>query len=155
MLIQFSSKCFRSGGISRMFLWSIWLLCGTECVIVSNFSVCLPLWAGKIPPESTLIFNVDLLEIRNGPRSHESFQEMDLNDDWKLSKQEVSGLLFLWGNPLGGNLMGSCRGKGKDKPKLVSLTLSKTKVKMHSCAAPCWASDPSWTTGSRDLKGVH
>ncbi|XP_065522056.1 peptidyl-prolyl cis-trans isomerase FKBP14 [Lathamus discolor] len=44
---------------------------------------------GKIPPESTLIFNIDLLEIRNGPRSHESFQEMDLNDDWKLSKQEV------------------------------------------------------------------
>ncbi|XP_030058400.1 peptidyl-prolyl cis-trans isomerase FKBP14 isoform X2 [Microcaecilia unicolor] len=28
-------------------------------------------------------------EIRNGPRSHESFQEMDLNDDWKLSKAEV------------------------------------------------------------------
>nr|XP_021503673.1 peptidyl-prolyl cis-trans isomerase FKBP14 isoform X1 [Meriones unguiculatus] len=44
---------------------------------------------GKIPPESTLIFNVDLLEIRNGPRSHESFQEMDLNDDWRLSKHEV------------------------------------------------------------------
>ncbi|XP_069852120.1 peptidyl-prolyl cis-trans isomerase FKBP14 isoform X3 [Dipodomys merriami] len=44
---------------------------------------------GKIPPESTLIFNIDLLEIRNGPRSHESFQEMELNDDWKLSKQEV------------------------------------------------------------------
>lgn len=44
---------------------------------------------GKIPPESTLIFNIDLLEIRNGPRSHESFQEMDLNDDWKLSKHEV------------------------------------------------------------------
>lgn len=66
-----------------------------ECVIVFNFSICLPFWAGKIPPESTLIFNVDLLEIRNGPRSHESFQEMDLNDDWKLSKQEVSGLLFL------------------------------------------------------------
>ncbi|GAB5568652.1 peptidyl-prolyl cis-trans isomerase FKBP14 isoform X1 [Prionailurus iriomotensis] len=43
----------------------------------------------KIPPESTLIFNIDLLEIRNGPRSHESFQEMDLNDDWKLSKDEV------------------------------------------------------------------
>ncbi|XP_017448176.1 peptidyl-prolyl cis-trans isomerase FKBP14 isoform X1 [Rattus norvegicus] len=44
---------------------------------------------GKIPPESTLIFNIDLLEIRNGPRSHESFQEMDLNDDWKLSKHEL------------------------------------------------------------------
>ncbi|XP_073189697.1 peptidyl-prolyl cis-trans isomerase FKBP14 isoform X2 [Lepidochelys kempii] len=44
---------------------------------------------GKIPPESTLIFNIDLLEIRSGPRSHESFQQMDLNDDWKLSKDEV------------------------------------------------------------------
>ncbi|NP_001398497.1 peptidyl-prolyl cis-trans isomerase FKBP14 isoform 5 [Mus musculus] len=44
---------------------------------------------GKIPPESTLIFNIDLLEIRNGPRSHESFQEMDLNDDWRLSKHEL------------------------------------------------------------------
>ncbi|KAH0627347.1 hypothetical protein JD844_002941 [Phrynosoma platyrhinos] len=49
---------------------------------------CLCL-VGKIPPESTLIFNIDLLEIRNGPRSHESFQEMDLNDDWKLSRDEV------------------------------------------------------------------
>lgn len=44
---------------------------------------------GKIPPNSTLTFVVELLEIRNGPRSHESFQEMDLNDDWKLSQQEV------------------------------------------------------------------
>ncbi|XP_019946495.1 peptidyl-prolyl cis-trans isomerase FKBP14-like [Paralichthys olivaceus] len=44
---------------------------------------------GKIPPESTLTFIIEVLEIRNGPRSHESFQEMDLNDDWKLSKHEV------------------------------------------------------------------
>ncbi|KAJ8354434.1 hypothetical protein SKAU_G00220010 [Synaphobranchus kaupii] len=44
---------------------------------------------GKIPPESTLTFDIELMEIRNGPRSHESFREMDLNDDWKLSKQEV------------------------------------------------------------------
>ncbi|XP_061838471.1 peptidyl-prolyl cis-trans isomerase FKBP14-like [Nerophis lumbriciformis] len=48
---------------------------------------------GKIPPESTLIFMVELLEIRNGPRSHESFQEMDLNDDWRLSKTEVKEYL--------------------------------------------------------------
>ncbi|KAK5855262.1 hypothetical protein PBY51_005380 [Eleginops maclovinus] len=45
---------------------------------------------GKIPPESTLTFVVELLNIKNGPRSHESFQEMDLNDDWRLSRQEVS-----------------------------------------------------------------
>lgn len=36
-----------------------------------------------------------MLEIRNGPRSHESFQEMDLNDDWKLSKNEVTAGLVL------------------------------------------------------------
>ncbi|KAL4646908.1 peptidyl-prolyl cis-trans isomerase FKBP14 [Arapaima gigas] len=48
---------------------------------------------GKIPPESTLIFDIELVEIRNGPRSHESFQEMDLNDDWKLSKSEVKEYL--------------------------------------------------------------
>lgn len=44
---------------------------------------------GKIPPSSTLIFSIELMDIKNGPRSHDSFREMDLNDDWKLSKQEV------------------------------------------------------------------
>lgn len=48
---------------------------------------------GKIPPESTLVFDIEIMEIRNGPRSHESFREMDLNDDWKLSKQEVKEYL--------------------------------------------------------------
>ncbi|XP_036103018.1 peptidyl-prolyl cis-trans isomerase FKBP14 isoform X2 [Molossus molossus] len=40
-----------------------------------------------IPP--ALGYGKEGKEIRNGPRSHESFQEMDLNDDWKLSKDEV------------------------------------------------------------------
>nr|XP_019948364.1 PREDICTED: peptidyl-prolyl cis-trans isomerase FKBP14 [Paralichthys olivaceus] len=44
---------------------------------------------GKIPSSSTLIFDIELMEIRNGPRSHDSFREMDLNDDWKLSRTEV------------------------------------------------------------------
>ncbi|KAM8967392.1 peptidyl-prolyl cis-trans isomerase FKBP14 [Pelodytes ibericus] len=48
---------------------------------------------GKIPGDSNLIFHIDLIEIRNGPRSHESFQQMDLNDDWKLSKEEVKEYL--------------------------------------------------------------
>ncbi|XP_071372239.1 peptidyl-prolyl cis-trans isomerase FKBP14 isoform X2 [Centroberyx affinis] len=48
---------------------------------------------GKIPPGSTLIFDIEVMEIRNGPRSHESFQEMDLNDDWKLSRLEVKEYL--------------------------------------------------------------
>ncbi|XP_029360930.1 peptidyl-prolyl cis-trans isomerase FKBP14 isoform X2 [Echeneis naucrates] len=44
---------------------------------------------GKIPPNSALIFDIELMDIKNGPRSHESFREMDLNDDWKLSRNEV------------------------------------------------------------------
>ncbi|XP_076016902.1 peptidyl-prolyl cis-trans isomerase FKBP14 [Genypterus blacodes] len=48
---------------------------------------------GKIPPSSTLMFDIELMEIRNGPRSHDSFREMDLNDDWKLCKQEVTEYL--------------------------------------------------------------
>uniref|UniRef100_A0A8C7JPS8 peptidylprolyl isomerase n=1 Tax=Oncorhynchus kisutch TaxID=8019 RepID=A0A8C7JPS8_ONCKI len=44
---------------------------------------------GKGIAHRTLIFDIEIMEIRNGPRSHESFQEMDLNDDWRLSKQDV------------------------------------------------------------------
>ncbi|KAJ0055193.1 hypothetical protein NL108_012642, partial [Boleophthalmus pectinirostris] len=43
---------------------------------------------GKIPPNSTLTFVIEVQEIRNGVRSHEAFQEMDLNDDWRLSRKE-------------------------------------------------------------------
>ncbi|XP_003966244.1 peptidyl-prolyl cis-trans isomerase FKBP14 [Takifugu rubripes] len=48
---------------------------------------------GKIPPSSTLIFDIELMDIKNGPRSHDSFKEMDANDDWKLSKEEVKEYL--------------------------------------------------------------
>uniref|UniRef100_A0A1A8G576 peptidylprolyl isomerase n=2 Tax=Nothobranchius korthausae TaxID=1143690 RepID=A0A1A8G576_9TELE len=60
---------------------------------LSAWSMQTKLFSGKIPPESMLTFIVELLEIRNGPRSHESFQEMDLNDDWRLSKDEVKEYL--------------------------------------------------------------
>lgn len=58
--------------------------------VLADLLPCVIAWSGKIPPESTLTFIVEVLEIRNGPRSHESFQEMDLNDDWRLSKDEVN-----------------------------------------------------------------
>uniref|UniRef100_A0A8C8BS65 peptidylprolyl isomerase n=1 Tax=Oncorhynchus tshawytscha TaxID=74940 RepID=A0A8C8BS65_ONCTS len=48
---------------------------------------------GKGIAHRTLIFDIEIMEIRNGPRSHESFQEMDLNDDWRLSKPDVGSLV--------------------------------------------------------------
>ena len=51
-------------------------------------------FTGKIPPSSTLLFDIELMEIRNGPRSADTFHEMDLNDDWKLSRQEVWNSMF-------------------------------------------------------------
>uniref|UniRef100_A0A3B1JLD2 peptidylprolyl isomerase n=1 Tax=Astyanax mexicanus TaxID=7994 RepID=A0A3B1JLD2_ASTMX len=41
-----------------------------------------------VPPNSTVIFEVELLHIRRGPRSIEAFKEMDLNSDQTLTKDE-------------------------------------------------------------------
>lgn len=58
-------------------------------VLQQPISHTFDLFVGKIPPGSTLIFDIELMDIKNGPRSHDSFKEMDVNDDWKLSKEEV------------------------------------------------------------------
>lgn len=59
-------------------------------VVLFHYILALAFFfSGKIPPSSTLIFDIELMDIKNGPRSHDSFKEMDLNDDWKLSKDEV------------------------------------------------------------------
>ncbi|XP_072541097.1 peptidyl-prolyl cis-trans isomerase FKBP7 [Salminus brasiliensis] len=42
-----------------------------------------------VPPNATIIFNVELLHVRRGPRSIEAFKEMDLNNDRTLTKDEV------------------------------------------------------------------
>ncbi|XP_067891617.1 peptidyl-prolyl cis-trans isomerase FKBP7 [Heterodontus francisci] len=43
----------------------------------------------KIPPNSTLMFEIELYAVRRGPRSVESFNVIDLDGDRKLSHEEL------------------------------------------------------------------
>ncbi|XP_005007708.2 peptidyl-prolyl cis-trans isomerase FKBP7 isoform X4 [Cavia porcellus] len=47
-------------------------------------------YEGKIPPDATLIFEIELYAVTKGPRSVETFKQIDADNDRQLSKTEVS-----------------------------------------------------------------
>nr|XP_011417332.2 FK506-binding protein 2 isoform X3 [Crassostrea gigas] len=47
----------------------------------------------KIPPKSTLIFEVELLDVQDGPKPENIFKKIDTDEDNKLSREEISAHL--------------------------------------------------------------
>ncbi|XP_074071713.1 peptidyl-prolyl cis-trans isomerase FKBP7 [Macrotis lagotis] len=45
---------------------------------------------GLIPPDATLIFEIELYAVTKGPRSIETFKQIDVDNDKKLSKTEIN-----------------------------------------------------------------
>lgn len=53
------------------------------------------LWSDPVPPNATVVFEVEVYTVSRGPRSMEAFKEMDQDKDKSLTKEEVT-MLARW-----------------------------------------------------------
>lgn len=51
-----------------------------------------------VPPNATVIFEVEAFSVSRGPRSLEAFGSMDVDNDKSLTKDEVPGIYWLFGH---------------------------------------------------------
>lgn len=52
-------------------------------------------WLEPVPPNATVIFEVEAYAVSRGPRSMEAFRQMDINKDRTLTKEEVTTIINL------------------------------------------------------------
>uniref|UniRef100_A0A3Q4HK13 peptidylprolyl isomerase n=1 Tax=Neolamprologus brichardi TaxID=32507 RepID=A0A3Q4HK13_NEOBR len=65
-----------------------------SCLILTNGSH-FPRYLCPVPPNATVVFEVEVLSVSKGPRTMEAFGRMDLDKDKSLSKAEVKEYLKL------------------------------------------------------------
>ena len=77
--------------LPRLVTFSIPQLFGTDSVRISFFNVeiLLVVIGADIPGGATLIFDVELLEIKDAPKQENIFKIIDADEDKHLSSDEV------------------------------------------------------------------
>lgn len=59
------------------------------------FSFFFPLTEiGPVPPNATVVFEVELFSVSRGPRSMEAFGKIDIDKDKSLTKKEVTTFMY-------------------------------------------------------------